>query len=74
MRKFQINSRFTLKRNNEEVEIIEKIKGGKSNKTNYQSGIMFTGYKSKPCTYLLSNGQQVTGQTLNQMIINTKSN
>lgn len=48
----------------ENVSILERIKGSKTNKINMQSGVMPTGYKSKPCTYVLSNGSRVRGDKL----------
>ena len=48
----------------EEVEILEKIKGSKTNKVVYQNGICPVGIASKPPTYILSNGMRVKGNTL----------
>lgn len=50
--------------NNKESVIVEKIKGHQTNKRNMQSGIMFVGYHSSPCTYILSTGQRVQGNKL----------
>jgi hypothetical protein len=58
---------YSTKIKGETVSIIEKIKGGKTNNPNYQSGVLFCGFKSNPCTYLLSNGMRVRGSTLNQI-------
>jgi hypothetical protein len=48
----------------EEVEILEKIKGSKTKQMVYQNGICPVGYKSKPPSYILSNGMRVKGNTL----------
>jgi len=48
---------------NEVVAIIGKQKGNKTASPNRQSGIV-TGNKSKPCTYILSNGCVVRGDKL----------
>jgi hypothetical protein len=53
--------------NGEQVTILEVIKGSKTNKPNMQSGMVFTGYASKPCTYLLSNGFRVRGDKLTKI-------
>lgn len=58
----KIGDKFTLR--GEETEIIRIHKGGKTNKPNKQSGIMTTGYKSKPCTYEFSNGLRMKGSTI----------
>jgi hypothetical protein len=50
-------------RNGIPLVIICKKKGGKTNKPNYQGGIQ-TGFKSKPCRYVLSNGHVLTGKNL----------
>lgn len=49
--------------NGEPVIIIDKFKGNKTTKPNKQGGI-FTGYKSNPCLYKLSNGYTVRGNKL----------
>ena len=57
-----VGQEFTFR--GEKVTVIEKIKGGKTNKPEMQSGILFIGYKSNPPTYILSNGMRVRGSTL----------
>jgi hypothetical protein len=49
------------------IVIVEKFKGGKTTKPNMQSGAMFTGFHSKPPTYLLSSGQRVHGNKLKRI-------
>jgi len=41
------------------LTVVKKIKGGKTSKPNYHSGILLTGYKSKPTKYQLDNGDIV---------------
>jgi len=48
----------------ETTMIVEVIKGAKTNNRNMHSGILMTGYKSKHCTYVLSNGLRVYGSTI----------
>lgn len=55
---------------NKLVTIIEVIKGKKTNTPIYQSNILQVGFKSTPCSYLLSNGKKVNGTTLKKENIN----
>lgn len=50
--------------NEEKTVIIEIVKGSKTKKQVFQSGILFVGFESKPKKYVLSNGLQVKGKTL----------
>jgi len=50
----------------DEVVILAKQKGGKTNNINIQGGII-TGFKSRPCTYSLSNGLIVRGDKLKKI-------
>ena len=49
-----------------EVVILAKQKGGKTTNINTQGGII-TGFKSRPCTYSLSNGLIVRGNKLKKI-------
>lgn len=53
--------------NGQQVTIVEKVKGNKTNQVNKQSGIT-TGFKSNPCLYTLSNGIQVRGDKLKHIL------
>ena len=48
------------------VTIIDKIKGNKTIKPNFQSGVR-TGYESHPCLYLLDNRYKVKGDKLKKL-------
>ena len=61
---FQVNEQVLF--NGEVQTILATNKGGKTTKPNKQGGI-FTGYKSKPCTYTLSNGYNVRGSKLEKI-------
>ena len=50
----------------DEFIIVAKQKGGKTTNMNTQSGII-TGFKSRPCTYSLSNGSIVRGDKLKKI-------
>ena len=50
----------------EHCTILSKQKGGKTTTPNTQGGI-FTAYKSRPCTYTLSNGITVRGDKLTKI-------
>jgi len=45
------------------LQIVDKRRGSKNGKANYQSGLM-TGIKSNPTTYLLTNGLWVRGDKI----------
>ena len=49
------------------VIVLAKQKGGKTTNINTQGGII-TGFKSRPCTYSLSNGLIVRGDKLKKII------
>jgi hypothetical protein len=48
------------------VIVLAKQKGGKTTNINTQGGII-TGFKSRPCTYSLSNGLIVRGDKLKKI-------
>lgn len=67
MSRFEIGKKFTLS-TGEQVEIVGREKGKKINKENYHSGIIATGLQSKPCFWVLSNGNSYRGKTLLKLI------
>lgn len=58
---YQVGQTVNYKGNS--VVILTKQKGSKTTTVNQQGGII-TGFKSRPCTYLLSNGLTVRGDKL----------
>lgn len=64
----RFTSRFhkgmTVTFNNKQLIIVDIVKGGKTNQPNLHSGMLFTGFKSKPRVYILSDGSRVRGSTL----------
>jgi len=48
----------------EERKIVDIEKGKKTNKIDYQNGVLANGFKSLPKRYVLDSGQKVTGQDL----------
>lgn len=63
MSRFKLNQSYELQ-NGTIVTIEEVIKGDPTNKPNYQSGVLHTGFKGSPRMYRLSNGKILTGAML----------
>jgi len=61
---YQVGQMVNYKGN--EVVILAKQRGGKTTNINTQGGII-TGFKSRPCTYSLSNGLIVRGDKLQKI-------
>ncbi len=61
---YQVGQMVNYKGN--EVVILAKQRGGKTTNVNTQGGII-TGFKSRPCTYSLSNGLIVRGDKLKKI-------
>ena len=60
MNKIKVGAKVCYKdQPNNILTVIKKIKGAKTNKPVYHSGILFTGFKSKPKKYQLDNGDIV---------------
>lgn len=62
MSKITVGQKITFR--GEGVTVLQKISGIKTKSIVYQNGICPVGLKSKPPTYILSNGMRVTGNTL----------
>lgn len=65
MNKIKVGAKVVYQNNTTEIlKVVEKIKGKKTNKPVYHSGILLTGYISKPCKYKLSDGNIVSSNKL----------
>jgi hypothetical protein len=53
--------------NDKKYTILSKRRGGKTNKVDYQNGIVPNGIKSKPCTYQIDTNLFVRGDKLKKV-------
>ncbi len=57
MKKIKVGA--TVLYNGKQCKVVEKVKGAKTNKPVFHSGVLFNGYRSKPTKYKLSTGDVV---------------
>jgi hypothetical protein len=67
MNKIKVGVSVQYHNSSEVFTVVEKIKGAKTSKPVFHSGVLFNGYASKPCKYKLSNGDIVFPNQLKQI-------